>query len=253
MWLSCTVAGYCRSDNLIVLSWLSWLVCYIPLFLQPCLCAPLSYVYLGCLSYVSGLSLSPFWAGAVALLIWTMHEPRHINSVQNCAFNAPQNCSTQATLFMSGPMSDLLHGSVGDTCFLDASSTGYQNSRSALGSDLYLNECNSNFQTHLDLPTQSPHLWLPFDQQRDTTPHQPDSYPHDLTGLAYMQSQVSAFILLSLTLELTRDLYEALLCQASVQELIASQNSAYMQLYKDNIKLMGCIESLEYDCRFSLN
>ncbi|KAN0137263.1 hypothetical protein V8E53_004973, partial [Lactarius tabidus] len=127
---------------------------------------------------------------------------------------------------MSGPMSDLLHGSVGNTCFSDASSTGYQNSRSVLGSDLYLNKCNSNFQMHLDFPTQSPHLWSPFDQQRDTTPHQPDSYPHNLTGLAYMQSQ-------------------ALLCQASAQELIASQNSAYMRLYKDNIKLMGHIESLE--------
>jgi hypothetical protein len=182
-----------------------------------------------------------------------MHETRHLNSVQNRTFNAPQNCSTQATPFMSGPRSELLHGSVGDTCFSDASSTGYQNSRSALGSDLYLNERNSNFQRHLDLPTQSPHLWSPFDQQRDTTPHQPDSYPHDSTGLAYMRSQVSAFILPSLTLELTRDLYKALLRQASAQELITAQNSAYMRLYKDNIKLTGHIESLEYDHCFSLN
>ncbi|KAN0138005.1 hypothetical protein V8E53_004176 [Lactarius tabidus] len=111
-----------------------------------------------CLSYVSGLSLSPFWAGAVALLIWTMHEPRHINSVQNCAFNAPQNCSTQATLFMSGPA------------------------------------------THVS--------WMPVP-------------------------------LVTKTL----DLHWAL--TSSVQELIASQNSAYMQLYEDNIKLMGHIESLE--------
>jgi hypothetical protein len=97
-------------------------------------------------------------------------------------------------------MTELLHGSVGNTHFSDANSTGYQTSRSVLGSDLHMNECNSNFQTHLELPSQSPSLWSPFEQQRDTTLHQPDSYPHDLTGSAYMWTHVSAYTPLCITL-----------------------------------------------------
>ena len=177
--------------NWTILSRLSRHICYtlhsIP---YPHLRVP-DYVRLGALFYASRLYPSPFWACASSRLIWTMSELRNFNGIQARAFNAPQTGSTQATNFTSGSMTELLHGSLGDTRFPDLNTTGLQTSRSTPGSDLYLNERNSTFQAQLEPPSQFPSLLSPFDPRRDTTPYQ-DAYSND--DSAYMRTQVSAYI-----------------------------------------------------------
>ena len=139
-----------------------------------------------------------------------MNELHNINAMHTGAFNAPQNGSTQVTQIMSGLMTELLHGSLDDTCFpelRDLSSSGYQTSWSVQGSERYINDHNSNCQMQLEPPSQSHSLWLPFKQRRDTTPYQTDYTSHDYTGLGYMWSQVSAYSQLAVMLELTYDTY----------------------------------------------
>jgi hypothetical protein len=141
-------------------------------------------------------------------------------------------------------MTELLRGSLGDTRFPDLSSTGYQTSRSALGSDLYMNERNSNIQMQLKTPVPSPSLCSPFEQRRDTNAYQQDSYLNNFTGSAYMQT-VSAYIPISITLDLTHDIYETTLRQATEQDLLAVQNAAYLRLFTENITLNSRIQALE--------
>ena len=198
---------YCRFGRS---SLLSRHICYaLHSFPYPHLRVP-NYVCLGPLFYASGVYPPPFWAGSCAWLIWIMNELRNINAMHTGTFSAPQNGSTQATQITSGSMTELLHGSLGDTRFpelRDLSSTGYQTSRSAQGSERYINDRNSNCQTQLKPPSQSHSLWSPFEQRRDMTLYQTDYTSHDYTGLGYMRSQVSAYSQLAVMLELTYDTY----------------------------------------------
>ena len=55
------------------------------------------------------------------------------------------------------------------------------------------------------------------------------------------------YTLFAYTVELTYDVNKLSLHQASHTVLMASQNPAYIRLYKENMKLRGSLNTLEYD------
>jgi hypothetical protein len=132
------------------------------------------------------------WAWACALVISAMEDPPVINSVRNRAFNDPRNCSTQATPFTSGPMTDLLRGSLGDSRYSDNGSNRYQHGQYGLLSGNYMNKRNSAFEAHPELSLPSPPLRSPFDSHRDATSLDPTAHSHDTSGTTAMRTQVSA-------------------------------------------------------------
>lgn len=132
------------------------------------------------------------WARACALLISAMEDPLDVNSVHSHTFNVHCNYSTQATPITSGPMTNLLQGFLGDTCYPDPSSNRYQHTQSGLGSEEYLNEHNSAFEAQPELSLPSPPLWLLFEQHRDATPLHHNMQPHNVSGSTTMRTWVSA-------------------------------------------------------------
>ena len=120
------------------------------------------------------------------------------NSVQNCVYGAPQtyvlhtiqNDSNQTMPLSSGCMTELLHGLLGDTRFLDH---GYQyraTSRSTQDQGLYVPERSQHFRAQSELSSQSPSLWSPFEQHNDSIEAQSHSYTPDFIGSAPMRSKV---------------------------------------------------------------
>ena len=125
-------------------------------------------------------------------------QDAHHNSVQNRAYGAPQNYaphtiqndSNQTTPSSSGCMTELLHGSLGDTRFSDH---GYQyraTSRSVQDQGLYVPKRSQHFRAQSKLSSQSPSLWSPFEQHNDSIEAQSRSYTPDFIGSAPMRSKV---------------------------------------------------------------
>jgi hypothetical protein len=117
-----------------------------------------------------------------------MHDVLISNSAQPHALNVSSNC-TQSTPVGPGLMTDLLRSSLGDTRYSDASSTMYHSgtsSRSAPGSNFYINDRNSTFPTQHEPSHQSPHLWSPFEQSGNTYSHNMADTP------AFSQAQVGS-------------------------------------------------------------
>jgi hypothetical protein len=108
-----------------------------------------------------------------------MHNALVHNLAQPHAFNASSN-SNQLTPLGSGTMIELLRSSLGDTCYSDTGSTGYHSGtsmQSVPGSNFFINDCNSAFQSQHEPSHQPPHLWLPFNQ------HTGNSYSHNMSDL----------------------------------------------------------------------
>jgi hypothetical protein len=144
-------------------------------FLFTCLVSlHLSIAFLGQDSRLSGLGM-----------ILAMHDVLISNSVQPHVLNVSSNC-TQSMPVGPGLMTDLLHSSLGDTHYLDASSTMYHSGtslQSVPGSNFYINDRNSTYEpSH-----QPPHLWSPFEQ------HSGNSNTQNMFDMpALSQAQVSA-------------------------------------------------------------
>jgi hypothetical protein len=106
-----------------------------------------------------------------------MHNALVHNSAQSPAFNVTSN-GTHSMPLGSGTMTELLHSSLGDTRYSDTGSTGYHSGtsmRSAPGSNFFINDRNSAFQSQHEPSHQPPHLWSPFDQ------HTGNSYLHNMS------------------------------------------------------------------------
>jgi hypothetical protein len=126
-----------------------------------------------------------------------MHDALVHNSAQPHAFNASSN-SNQSMPLGSGTMTDLLHSSLGDTRYSDTGSTGYHSGtsmRSVPGSNFFINDRNSTFQSQHEPSHQHPHLWSPFDQ------HTGNPYSHNMSdlALALTPAQVSFTLVSSLS------------------------------------------------------
>src|ERR1700733_10588754 len=65
------------------------------------------------------------WDCVVFIWARAMETSHNINSMQHCAFNTTGNYSTQVTPIMSGPLTNLLRGPLGDTLYSDTSSNRY--------------------------------------------------------------------------------------------------------------------------------
>jgi hypothetical protein len=118
-----------------------------------------------------------------------MHNALVHNSAQSPAFNVTSN-GTHLMPLGSGTMMELLCSSLGNTCYSDTGSTGYNSGmslRSAPGTNFYINDHNSAFQSQHEPSHQPPHLWSPFDQ------HTGNSYSCNMSDsdLALTLAQVS--------------------------------------------------------------
>ena len=125
-------------------------------------------------------------------------QDAHHNSVQNRAYRAPQNYaphtiqnnSNQTMPSLSGCMTELLHGLLGNTHFSDH---GYQyraTSRSAQDQGLYVPKRSQHFCAQSKLSSQSPSLWSPFEQHNNSIEAQSRSYTPNFIGSAPMWSKV---------------------------------------------------------------
>ena len=94
---------------------------------------------------------------------------------------------------MSGPMSDLLHCSLGDSRYSDNVSNRYQHGQYGLLSGNYMNECNLAFDTHPDRSLPTSPLHSPFDPHREAASLDLTAHSHDISGSTTMRTQVSAY------------------------------------------------------------
>ena len=131
------------------------------------------------------------WDCVVFIWARAMETSHNINSMQHRTFNTTGNYSTQATPITSGLLTNLLWGPLGDTCYSDTSSNRYLHTQSGLGSDDYMNKCNSALETQPELSLPSP-LLSPFDPLRESTPLHPVTHTHNTSGSIAMHTQVSA-------------------------------------------------------------
>ena len=247
-WLNCIVPGnICiRRSHAIKLD----CMLYDPLLYLNPICSSPYYVYLASLSLRPGIAPRPFLAGRIVFLSLAMQDSRHISG-QNCMYGVPQtypthtiqNNSTQTTPLPSDSMMDLLRGPISDTRYSDH---GYQHRpapRSALDHGVYVADCSQNFCAQSELSPQLPILWSPFEHV-DPNKTQSCPYTPEFFGSAPMWSKVSAYR--SLLIPYAEDaIHKVSLRHATQQDLLAAQNTAYMQLFTQNININAHLVQLQ--------
>ena len=172
-----------------------------------------------------------------------MQEPT-FNSNQAHAFGqSGHNGASQLGSFTSGSLSDLLRDPQGDARFA-ANSAGFHSratSRSTPGSDVYLNGRVTGLHNHSDSSSTSP-LWSPFDNSC------PESYTHTPTN-SFMRHPVSNQSKFLSQFTCRQHCYQStidIIRGATEEQLLSTQNPAYMRLYSDKMKLVGRLEEIEY-------
>lgn len=147
--------------------------------------------------------------------------------------------------------SDTLHSTLGKTHYLDHGSNGSTGFNSGVSlqstlpySDFYMNDHNLTFQ-HNTNPLLS-HLVSGHHLNSVQTSIHFNSTLTCTRCLAQASCAVRyEYIYSAYNIELIYIINKSFLHQASDTALIASQNQAYMHLFKEKIKLWGSLETLE--------